>query len=90
MYRKVLNGFARQSLCKAPEIPDYNLMVGTAEHKASMPLLVYKNSKVPKSVVQTMNTLNTKASGEIEEMINNNTIEVNDFGTNVFFGGGLK
>ena len=42
-YNGILNGIALGVLSKKAEIPDYHLMVGTAEHLASLPLLVYQD-----------------------------------------------
>lgn len=90
MYRGMLNQFALNTLAKRPNIPDFHLMVGSAETLAPLPLLVYENAKVPTEVIQVMNDVKGKSSEEIAEAINNNSLEVNDLNWNVaLIGSGL-
>lgn len=89
-YRGVINQFARNTLIKAPNIPDYHLMVGSAETLAPLPLLVYATSKIPTQVVENMNDMKDKTSEEIAEAIANNNLEVNDLNWNLaLLGSGL-
>ena len=90
MYKQVLNQFALNTLIKKPNIPDFHLMVGSAENLASLPLLVYEKAKVPTEVVQVMNETKNKSSEEIAEAIANNNLEVNDLNWNLaLIGSGL-
>ena len=90
MYRNVLNQFALNTLIKPPNIPDYHLMVGTAETLKSLPLLVYENAKVPSEVVEVMNMAKYQSSDDIAEAIANNNLEINDLNWNLaLIGSGL-
>lgn len=90
MYREVLDSFALGVLLKPPAIPDFHLMVGSAEQLDSLPLLVYENYKIPGEVVENMNDIQKKNSEEIQQAIADNELEVNDLNWNLaFLGGGL-
>lgn len=86
-YRQNLDRFALQSVHKMPNIPDYHLMVGSAEDLASLPLLVYKNASVPKEISEHIQTMHDLNSDDIAEAIANNTLEVNDLNGNMVFLG---
>ena len=89
-YKGTLNKFALNTLIKAPNIPDYHLMVGSAETLAPLPLLVYENAKFPNEIVQNMNNMKSKTSEEIAEAIADNNLEVNDLNWNLaLLGSGL-
>lgn len=90
MYRQVLDRFALNTLAKAPNIPDFHLMVGSAERLDGMPLLVYTTTEIPNQIAQNMNTIKQKTNEEIEIAIANNDLEVNDLNWNIaLIGGGL-
>ena len=90
MYRTVLDTFALQSLIKVPNIPDYHLMVGSAEQLDSLPLLVYEKATIPKGLVSNMQEIKELSNDEIHEAINNNDLEVNDLNWNLaLLGNGL-
>lgn len=90
MYRQVIDGFARNSLIKAPNIPDFHLMVGSAEETSSVPLLVYENAEIPSEIVKNMAQMSNLTQNEIAEKIANNTLEVNDInGSVALIGSGL-
>ena len=84
-YRPILDGFARQSLIKAPNIPDFHLMIGTAECLESLPVLIYANTYVPNEVVENMQKVSTLEENNmsVAEAIQNNVLEVNDLNYNV-------
>lgn len=89
-YNAILNKFALNTLTKPPNIPDFHLMVGSAETLAPLPLLVYESAKVPSELVQNMHTIQSKTSTEIADAIANNNLEVNDLNWNVaLIGSGL-
>lgn len=84
MYRQVLNGFALQSLNKSVQIPDFHLMVGSAECLSSLPLQLNPVREVPNEIVQNFSKLTENNNNEeIAEMIANNQIEVNDLNVNI-------
>lgn len=90
MYGQVLNRFALQSLQKLPNIPDFHLMVGSAEVLTSLPLLIYENAKIPKPIVNNMEDIKKLSNEEIAEAIANNNLEVNDLNWNLaLLGNGL-
>lgn len=89
-YRGIINNFALNTLTKAPNIPDFHLMVGSAETLAPLPLLIYENAKVPSEVIQNMNIMKSKTSEEIADAIADNNLEVNDLNWNLaLIGSGL-
>jgi len=89
-YRGIINQFALNTLIKNPNIPDFHLMVGSAETLAPLPLLVYENAKVPTEVVQTLKAVSNSSSDEIAEAIANGSLEVNDLNWNTaLLGSGL-
>ena len=82
-YRQILDGFALRSLAKAPNIPDFHLMVGSAESLEPLPVLAYAYASVPEAVVENMKTVNNMTNEQISEAIENNTLEVNDMNWNI-------
>lgn len=90
MYRQVIDRFALQSLVKQPNIPDFHLMVGSAEELGTLPILVYKNTDIPKEVVNGLNVYKNMTSDEVAQAIADNNLEVNDInGTIALLGSGL-
>lgn len=87
-YRKVINGIAFNVLTKPVEIPDYHLMVGTAEDLSDVPLLV-KQTKIPSKVAQNLEKLDTLSNEQIENAIANNSLEINDFNGNTSILAGM-
>lgn len=83
MYRQILDGFALNSLTKLPSIPDYHLMVGSAEDLTSQPLLVYKNANIPTEITKNMATMANLTNEEIAEKIADGSLEVNDINGNI-------
>lgn len=83
MYRQILDGFALNSLTKLPNIPDYHLMVGSAEDLTSQPLLVYKNANIPTEITKNMATMANLTNEEIAEKIADGSLEVNDINGNI-------
>ena len=81
-YRQTLNGFALKQLVKPCEIPDYHLMVGSAEDLTPKDVVLYKNY-VNKDLVVKQAELTHLADDEIERAINDNLLEVNDFNLNL-------
>ena len=84
-YNGILNNIALGLLAKPPNIPDFHLMVGTAEHLASLPLLVYQDylNFVPQPLKpefeqQKYEDVNTQAESGLSQ---------NDFIYNTYFIG---
>lgn len=90
IYRKALDHIALGVLYKQPNIPDYHLMIGSAERLDGMPLMIYEQTAVPSVLVGSMNELSKKSSTDIELAIQNNSLEVNDMNMAVIMiGNGL-
>ena len=87
-YRGIINGIAFNVLTKPVEIPDYHLMVGTAEELSEVPLLI-KQTKIPTKVAQNLEKLDTLSNETIENAIANNTLEINDFNGNTAILAGM-
>lgn len=81
-YRQTLNAFAMKSLQKPIEIPDYHLMVGTAECLDPLPVVLTKQY-VPSEMVVKSAELSKLSDEEIEKAINEQQLEVNDFNINL-------
>ena len=83
MYRNILDAFALKTLAKMPNIPDFHLMVGSAEEHSPMPLLVYEKSVLPSQLVNNFKVTQNMTNEEIESAIANGQLEVNDLNYNV-------
>ena len=81
-YRQTLNAFAYKQVTKPVHIPDYHLMVGSAENLNPLPIILSKQY-VPSEVAIKQADLNKLSDEEIESAINNNLLEVNDFNINL-------
>lgn len=79
-YKQTLNAFALKQLHKPVQIPDYHLMVGSAEQLEPLPIMITKNY-VPKEVVIKQADISKLNDEEIASAIENNSLEVNDLST---------
>lgn len=73
---------------KNPDIPDYHLMVGTAECLEEVPLLI-SQAKVPEGVAKQLHTYDTMSNDDVEQAIADNILEINDFNGNTAILAGL-
>ena len=90
IYRKTLDHIALGVILKKPNIPDYHLMIGTAERLDEIPLMIYEQTAVPSVLVKSMVELSQQSSEDIELAIENNMLEVNDLSLNLaLIGNGL-
>lgn len=80
-YRKVINGIALGVLLNNPDIPDYHLMVGTAEHLDGLNLMI-SQTKIPKKVADGLEKVTTLSNETIEQAIADGTLEINDYSSN--------
>lgn len=87
-YRKMLDRIALGVLLQNPDIPDFHLMVGTAEDLSSQPLLIPQHT-IPKEVAKSLSNLNTLSNENIINAINDGVLEVNDFNGNTAVIGGM-
>lgn len=89
-YRDVINKIAMSQVATAPNIPDFHLMVGSAECLDGLAILVYKNASVPNTVVQNMQNISDLSNDEIAKKIADGSLEVNDINLNLAtLGGGI-
>lgn len=90
MYRQIIDKHGLQSLVKKPNIPDFHLMVGSAENISPLPLVIVNTYKIPQQVINNMEELKNLSSEEVEQAIANNNLEVNDLNWNLaLIGNGL-
>lgn len=88
-YRQTLDRFGLQSLTTTVQIPDYRLMIDTAEDLAPIPLLIFEDL-YSKYVVEQMQKNAKMTPEEINKAIQNNEMEINDFyGNSMFIGNPL-
>lgn len=89
-YRQTIDAFALGQLLRLPQIPDYHLMVGSAEQLNGLPVMVYTSTAVPTAIAGEWGKYQDKSSEEIEKKIADNSLEVNDMNWNLaMLGGGL-
>ena len=81
-YRQTLNAFAYKQVTKPVHIPDYHLMVGSAENLNPLPIILSKQY-VPSEVAIKQAQLNKLSDEEIEKALSTNALEVNDFNLNL-------
>lgn len=90
MYRQILDNIAVNSLVKAPNIPDFHLMVGSAEFLAPLPVMFENTAQIPTEIVNNMNDLSGMDNEDIKNAIAENELEINDFNWNMaLIGSGL-
>lgn len=75
--KQVYNAHGVKALLKNPNIPDFHLMVGTAEDLSPQHVLTVVN-KVPPEIAKNLKKFENYTDEEIENLIANNQIEVND------------
>lgn len=89
-YRQQINKHGLRALNKAPNIPDYHLMVGSAEDLSSKPLVLYEKA-LPDNVGNMVRASQAlKEDENLQEKLNTNVLEVNDIMGNIsLIGSGL-
>lgn len=85
-YRSVCNAFALGQIKKDPDIPDFHLMVGSAEYLSSLPVLASGNY-VPKQDYKLMTSYANMEAEDVTKAINEGALEVDDFIENTYFTG---
>lgn len=85
-YRKIINQFGLQQLTRNISIPDFHLMVGSAEYLASMPVLVYNDylEAIPEPLQKPITDLNYE---QAQAGMTNGELTVDDFVSNTFYIG---
>lgn len=90
-YMQMLNAHALSQIKRKPDVPDWRLMIGTAEDLTPQPVLI-QQYQIPKEVANNLTKLNQLNNDEIALAIDNNILEVNDYNGNTallagFIGG---
>ena len=88
MYRNIINAIALRQIIKPVEIPDYHLMVGTAEELAPLPVLIPQH-EVPKEVAQSLTKLNDLDNDTVAKLVDEQSLEINDFNGNTALLAGM-
>ena len=87
-YRTIINGIALKVLINPVDIPDYHLMIETAEKRESVPLVI-SQAKIPRKVAESLEKLETLSNDTIEQAIADNMLEINDFNGNTAIISGM-
>ena len=88
-YKENLNAHALGILAKPIQIPDYHLMVGSAEKLAPLPVMIYQDYLSPE-VAKNLQSFEKMTNEEIQQAIADGLLEVNDLNGNVsLIGDGL-
>lgn len=86
-YRSIIDGIALSQIQRVPDIPDYHLMIGSAEDLSPQPVTVYTNAKVPKEIVSGWEHLNKYNNEDIQQAIADGNLEVNDLASGMHLMG---
>ena len=87
-YRQTLDRIALSVLNRSPDIPDYHLMVGSAEELSPLPVLIPQH-EIPKEVAQSLSKLDEIDNDTIAKLIDEQSLEINDFNGNTALLGGM-
>ena len=82
-YRGIMNRIALQQLATVPDIPDYHLMIGSAEQLASVPVLIYQTVVPPEAKA----LIPPASREEMDTPLNGTTYTTDDFINNTFYLG---
>lgn len=87
-YRGIIDNIGLNVRRKNPEIPDFHLMVGTAENLASVPLLLYNdfNTYIPKPLQENIEMMKNE---DVRQKLNGESYTIDDFVNNTFFLGNV-
>lgn len=80
-YRSIINAFAFGVLYQNPDIPDYRLMVGTAEDLTPQPVLT-EQAQIPKEIATQLHKYEDMDDEQTYNAIANGILEVNDYNGN--------
>lgn len=85
-YRGMLNAHAKACLPQVPDIPDCNLMVGSAELLAPLPVILYKNAIPPQAIVAAKN-LKDLTHEEVVAGMHAGVLSIDDFPSTSYYLG---
>lgn len=84
-----MNAHALGVLINPIDIPDFHLMVGSAEFLGSFPIMIYRDY-LPNEVVKNLQQFSEMTNEDIQQAIADNVLEVNDLNGNTsLLGDGL-
>ena len=85
-YRGIIDNIGLNVRVKKPYIPDYHLMIGTAENLASVPLLLYNdfNTYIPKPLQKPIEQMKLE---DVTMKLDGVQYTTDDFVNNTFFIG---
>lgn len=85
-YKGIVNRFGLQQLVRPVAIPDFHLMVGSAEYLASMPVLVYQDylEMIPTALQKPITDISYE---QAQTGIENGELSPDDFVQNTFYIG---
>lgn len=81
-YRGCINAQAMQVLAQTVHVPDYHLMVGSAEDLSSQPIVTYVDF-MPKDVYKRLPD-NKMTFEQVQENLASGTLTIDDFYQNVY------
>lgn len=82
-YRVVINRFASNCIQKKVDIPDYHLMVGSAECLHPLPLVVFPDY-MPKNMAKPIIDNSKLSYEEIQQNLSSGKLSINDFYENIY------
>lgn len=85
-YRGIIDNIGLNVRMKKVDIPDYHLMVGTAENLSSVPLILYNdfNTPIPEPLQRPLEQLKNE---DVRAKLSNEGFTVDDFVNNTFYLG---
>lgn len=87
-YLDMIKRFAFNAVKTTPDIPDARLMIGSCEDLEPQPVLIPQH-KIPKEVAKSLTTLNDLDNDTVTKLIDEQSLEINDFNGNTAIIGGL-
>ena len=82
-YRQMINGFGLLALGKPCQIPDYHLMIGTAEDLSSQPIMIFEDA-MPKQVASMLPDIRDMDYEDVQSDLASGKLTIDDFFTNVY------
>lgn len=82
-YQQTLNQIAFNQIKKNVDIPDYHLMVGTAEELSSQPIMIFENV-MPKQVYNALPNIEGMTYEQVQENLASGKLTIDDFFQNVY------
>lgn len=78
-----MNRFGLQSLSAPVHIPDFHLMIGSAEDLSSKPIIIWEDV-MPKQVYQALPNVSGMTYEQVQENLASGKLTINDFFQNTY------